>query len=117
MKNAKCTNCGAQLQVDEENDEGVCPYCNSIYKTESAIKMYTNSTTNNAGVINNYYNQPGKEQVQKVVQLQVEPRPQIKTGLAILGFIFYIIPGIIYIMYVKSKQAEWDKKYVYKPED
>ena len=110
MKNAKCTNCGANIEVDEKSDAGICPYCKSAYITEKAVSLYSNTTTNNAGVINNYYTQPSP-QVQKVIQLRAEPRPKINVGLAILGFIFYIFPGVLYIAYVRKKQDEWDSKY------
>lgn len=110
MKNAKCTNCGANIEVNENTEAGICPYCKSAYSTEKAIAMYYNSSTTNAGVINNYYSSP-TPQVQKVIALPAEPRPKLKIGLAILGFIFYIIPGVLYISYIKKKQAEWDSKY------
>lgn len=56
MVNAKCTNCGAEIEVDERSEAGVCPYCKAAYITEKAIKNINNTTNNNAQVINNYYN-------------------------------------------------------------
>jgi len=56
MVNAKCTNCGASIMVDETNEAGVCPYCKSAYITEKAIKNINNTTNNTAQIINNYYN-------------------------------------------------------------
>jgi len=53
---AKCTNCGAALQVDDSLDAAICPYCNTAYIVEKAINNYniTNNVTNNisAGVVN-----------------------------------------------------------------
>ncbi len=53
---AKCTNCGAVLQVDDSLDAAICPYCNTAYIVEKAINNYTitNNITNNitAGVVN-----------------------------------------------------------------
>lgn len=42
---AKCTNCGATLEVDNTKDAVVCPYCNSAFIVEKAINNY--NTTNN----------------------------------------------------------------------
>ncbi len=46
---AKCTNCGAPLQVDSGKKAAVCPYCNEAYIVEEAINNYnyvTYQTTN-----------------------------------------------------------------------
>lgn len=37
---AKCTNCGAALQVDDQKDAAVCQYCNSAFIVEKAIQNY-----------------------------------------------------------------------------
>lgn len=116
MINAKCTNCGANLEVDENQEAGICRFCNSAYITEKAIQNFNNTTTNNSTnnaqtIVNNYYNS-APAQPQKIVrQVITEPRPKIKIGLAIILFFFYIFPGFIYILNVKSKQEKWDKKY------
>ena len=49
LVNAKCTNCGANLEVDNAKDAAICPYCGSAYIVENAINNYniTNNTTNN----------------------------------------------------------------------
>ena len=44
---AKCTNCGATLEVDNAKEAAICPYCNSAYIVEKAINNYTTFTTNN----------------------------------------------------------------------
>ena len=46
MKNAKCTNCGANIEVDETKEAGVCKYCNSAYSTEKAIQNYNTTISN-----------------------------------------------------------------------
>lgn len=117
MKNAKCTNCGANIEVDETKEAGVCKYCNSAYVTEKAIQNYntnvTNNATNNAQtIVNNYYTAaPVQENVRIKKIIPTEPRPKINVGLAILLCWLYIIPGIIYIGSVRNKQREWDEKY------
>ena len=47
LVNAKCTNCGAPLQVDNSHEAAVCPYCNSAYIVEKAIQNYNYHITNN----------------------------------------------------------------------
>ncbi len=114
MKEAKCTSCGANIQVDEQNEAGVCPYCKSAYVTEKAIRNYDNSisTTNNAGtIINNYYTtSPNGETVQNGVTYP--PRPKINAVLATIGLLLYIWPGLLYIIIQVIRQKNWDKKYL-----
>ena len=111
MKAAKCTSCGANITVDETKDAGICPFCNTPFTTEKAIKNLTNnSTTNNAQVVNYYY---GGENKQNVVKVPKTERPKINFLLAFLGLYCGLIPGIIYIAIIKKKQKEWDDKYTY----
>lgn len=51
---AKCTNCGANLEVDNTKEAAICPYCNTAYVVEKAVNYY--NTTNNitADVVNVY---------------------------------------------------------------
>jgi hypothetical protein len=53
---AKCTNCGANLQVDSAKDAAICPYCKAAYIVEKAINNYNINNTNNirADVVNIY---------------------------------------------------------------
>ena len=45
---AKCTNCGANIQVDETKEAGICESCGTAFVTEKAINNYnTYITTNN----------------------------------------------------------------------
>jgi len=45
---AKCTNCGGVLAVDDSLDAAVCPFCNTPYIVEKAINNY--NITNNINV-------------------------------------------------------------------
>ena len=47
---AKCTNCGASLNVDASQTAAVCPYCNSAYIVEKAIQDYRISVSGNVMV-------------------------------------------------------------------
>lgn len=37
---AVCTQCGARLEVDPSQDAAVCPYCNTPYVVDKAIRNY-----------------------------------------------------------------------------
>ena len=112
MEIAKCTSCGANIKVDENKDAGVCPFCNTAYITKTAIENFnTNNTTNNSGtIINNYYGY-SQQPIAEKIDNKIPPRPEINIVLAIIGFWFYIFPGILYISNIKKKQKEWDNKY------
>lgn len=44
---AKCPQCGANINVDEEKDAGICEYCGTAFITEKAINNYNTYVTNN----------------------------------------------------------------------
>jgi len=46
---AKCTQCGADLRIDDTKEAAVCAFCGSAFVTEKAIK---NFNFNNAAVVN-----------------------------------------------------------------
>ena len=52
---AKCTNCGANLEVNPKLEAAICPYCNSAYIVEKAINNYSIGSIN-ANVVNIYGN-------------------------------------------------------------
>lgn len=43
---AKCTNCGASIEVDPQTEAGVCPYCKTAYITQKAIVNYNTTIVN-----------------------------------------------------------------------
>lgn len=51
---AKCTNYGANLEVDRDKDAAICPYCNSAYIVEKAINNYNTINNIHADVVNVY---------------------------------------------------------------
>ncbi len=113
MKAAKCTSCGANIQIDESKKSGFCPNCGTAYTTDEIIKNYiTNSSTTNAQIVNNYYGNNGQNSTTNI-RVARTPRPRINGLIAFLGLCFYVIPGIIYIIFVKKQQKEWDDKYTF----
>lgn len=51
---AKCTNCGANLEINNTLDAAVCPYCNTAFIVEKAVNNYNTTNHINAGVVNVY---------------------------------------------------------------
>ncbi len=43
---AICTQCGAQIQVDNTHEAGICKYCGTAFITEKVINHYTTYITN-----------------------------------------------------------------------
>jgi hypothetical protein len=52
LVNAKCTNCGANLNVDNTKDAAVCEFCGSAFIVEKAIQNYNYHITNNINAQN-----------------------------------------------------------------
>ena len=52
LVNAKCTNCGGILQVDDSKEAAICPFCESAYIVEKAINNYNINITNNVNFNN-----------------------------------------------------------------
>ena len=46
LVNAKCPNCGATIQIDNERTEGFCSYCGSKVKFSEAQKITVQGTVN-----------------------------------------------------------------------
>lgn len=51
---AKCTNCGANLEINNTLDAAVCPYCGTAFIVEKAVNNYNTTNHINAGVVNVY---------------------------------------------------------------
>lgn len=50
LVSAKCTQCGANLDVNPEQETAICPFCHAKYVTEKAINNY--NTTNVTNIAN-----------------------------------------------------------------
>ena len=112
MKMGKCPNCGANINIDETRDAGICEFCNTPYISDKAINHINNTSNNAQTIINNYYTAPQSNVSERKISVKEKsPRPKIKVWLAILLCYFYIFPGIIYIGSVKKRQKEWDLEH------
>ncbi len=47
---AKCTECGANIEVDQTKKAGVCPFCGCAYVTQDAIVNYNTTIINNNSI-------------------------------------------------------------------
>ena len=61
---AKCTQCGANIEVDDSKEAGICPHCNTAFIVEKAINLY-NNVTNIANQVNYYYGESEFEKEKK----------------------------------------------------
>jgi uncharacterized OB-fold protein len=91
----KCESCGALFKINTVSKVLKCPYCGREAKNldyvESSVVNDTHTTT--------------------YVTQYAPPRPRVRAGLAILLFIFYIFPGIIYVLVVRQRKINWDRRY------
>ena len=51
---AKCTNCGANLEIDNTKDATICPYCGTAFVVERAINNYNTTNHIHADTVNIY---------------------------------------------------------------
>lgn len=49
---AKCPQCGANIEIDDSKDAGICEYCGTAFITEKAINNYYTTNHINANVVN-----------------------------------------------------------------
>ena len=49
---AQCTNCGAALEVEQDKDAAICPYCNTPYVVEKAVNQYQTKIIADGATIN-----------------------------------------------------------------
>lgn len=49
---AKCTQCGANIKVDDSKDAGICEHCGTAFVTEKAVNNYNNNYSIGNAVIN-----------------------------------------------------------------
>jgi hypothetical protein len=55
LEPAKCTQCGAKLEVDISKEASICPSCGTAFITSKAVNNYTTNIVNNTIVQGNQY--------------------------------------------------------------
>lgn len=69
MKPAICTQCGANIEVDETKDAGICKYCGTAFVTEKVINKYNISNTVNIQSGGNTINITGNDKTKEYLTL------------------------------------------------
>ena len=69
---AKCTGCGANIEVDVTKDAGICKYCGTAFVTEKAITNYNTYVTNNNNFAGAHVTIQGdSENIEKLIERAV----------------------------------------------
>lgn len=84
---AKCTSCGAALQVDSAKDAAICQHCGSAFVVQKAISQYHVNAAINAGTVNVYTSSPDFVVRAGVLEKYngAETDVVIPTGVKIIG--------------------------------
>lgn len=67
LVNAKCTNCGANLNVDRSKEAAVCEHCGSAFIVEKAIQNYNYHITNNVNAQNVVITGKGNDEKERLL--------------------------------------------------
>ena len=69
LKPAICTQCGAQIEVDDSHESGICSQCGTAFVTEKVIQQNVNNVSiENATIVQQGYN-PYLEEIDKCISL------------------------------------------------
>ena len=77
---AKCTQCGANIEVDDSKDAGTCRNCGTAYVTQKAIHNYNISNNLNVNTTGNTIN-IYKAEVKNKKELSLNEVTQIKKDI------------------------------------
>ena len=71
LVNAKCTNCGANLNIDNSKEAAICDHCGSAFIVEKAIQNYNITNNNNvyANVVNLYNYNDNKKSIEQYIKI------------------------------------------------
>ena len=111
MKQVKCENCGASINIEDNEKSTKCKYCGATYvndkkETENTGKTILNDLENE---VKGLY----KSFIRSDVKVDGAPaRPKVNWLLAIILFCCGVFPGIIYILLTAAQQKEWDDTYL-----
>jgi len=123
----KCPACGAKLTAEEAlKEKTTCAYCGAVIVNEKPSVPPTSFPTQSASSNKTPLSFPNSRQTPNNDNASTEGRTYINTApnntdkkprkrpklnifLLVLGLIFYIWPGVIYFIYIKSIQSKWDE--------
>lgn len=113
LVNAKCTNCGANLKVDNTKDAAICEFCGTPYIVERAIANVSSNSpsaieTQLKALKNELFSlNDNKSVYPRVENLVREPMNDDEKSL-LLEILFYILP----LYYSHSDYVNLWKKYL-----
>ena len=96
LMEAKCTNCGGKLQIDNKKEAAVCPYCGSAFIVEKGIQLYNQSCNVYGEKISIY-----KEESQQETATEL-----YNTGMKALEATWYKQEGVINKEYLDKEYRE-----------
>lgn len=111
MKPIKCISCGANIGASIKNHECVCPYCGTAYEEEKKPKPDVVEPTVEEPKIDKVEAEEKPRFINEDKRSFLTTRPKLHVGLAILGLIFYVWPGILYMIIVRALQDKWDREH------
>ena len=106
LVNAKCPNCGANIEVDKDKEAGICKYCGSAFITEKAINNYNISADKVAISNSNVTINQSVEHVAQMVKIYIG-RETAGVALSELSFDI-IVDGISYATISNNNIVEID---------
>lgn len=100
VKNLKCSNCSANLSLDDNLKTLTCPYCGSVKyfdedPTSPEHTLYKEKLVVESEENNTY----------------IPPRPKANFLLTIILLCMYFWPGLIYLILIGHAKKKWDQKY------
>lgn len=124
---AKCTQCGANIEVNPSQDAGICPHCGTAYVTEKVIKNYITNNYTNIGSVNidtlnvsmpdpvehtvNSYSAYMKQKEYKKAYLLLRDELDLDSANVVLNLLAYHFS----IRCKLESTAEWDHKMEFIP--
>ena len=108
----KMVNSKVQNSMENEKKTIDCESCGYIYPTTEKECKYCGAgnhlyTGNQAktGILSNFIPQA------PVYGGGVPFRPQLHPDLVLWLIVLYVIPGLLYILYIGNQQKQWDERY------
>jgi hypothetical protein len=101
-KTVECMSCGNILT----NSEKLCKYCGSSNPNYARSTSQVQTIASLLGIGHERENSNTNP-----YSSNVPPRPQGNLDIYILLLCFYIFPFILYFIYIKYQENQWDEKY------
>lgn len=112
MKRARCSGCGANINLKENNETYVCPYCKTTYFNENADNRSSSQTNNGTQIINNYYEMNSSiNQLNENTQKAIPPKPKLNVFITIILLFCNIFFALIYIAIINNRIRDWEEEY------